>query len=402
MKNFKTLYHFELKKIFSRKIVWITIAIILILNASTVYSQILGTYYIGEKKVGSNYSIFIQSKNNEKALSGRLIDQQLLDETWAAYGRIPVQSQQYTGTEEYWKYAYPYSAVFNFVREYMGVSVEDALNWKANESSLYGGRQDVLESIWNNYYLTKGEKDYWSQKELSVEKPLKYAYKEGWWTLLDALYTIGIMTLLTIAVCISNVFTVEQSRKTDQLIFCSCYGKSTLYMAKLSAGISFAAFVALFYTIVVGLQTLLLYGWDGFSAAFQLIYPDYSAPISVGQAALAAYGLLIMAAVLTGVFTMILSEILKNGVGTLAVLSGIIILSMFVSIPNHFRVLAQIWNYIPSVFLAIWNIFDCRLVPFMGTYLTNIQFVPILYIVISILLSVLGYQIYRRNQVETR
>ncbi len=402
MKNLKTLYRFEMKKIFGRKIVWITVGIMLLLTASTVCSQLLGTYYIDGKKVDSNYAIFQKSRAYEKTLSGRPVDQSLLEETWDAYGKIPSASEHYAGTKEYWTYAFPYSAIFGFAANACDMDPAEALNWEPSEAELYEGRTEMLEDLWDGAYLTEGEKEYWRQQELSVKTPFVYAYKEGWWMLLDGLYTIGIITLLTIAVCLSSVFPVERARKTDQLIFCSCYGKRTLYLAKILAGISFAVGIALLYTAAAMVLALAVYGCDGFGAAFQLIYPDYSGSISVGQAVLISYGLLLAAAVLAGAFVMVLSEILKNAVGTLAVISGVIILAMFVNLPVHLRVLVQIWNYLPSVFLSLWNIFDCRLVPFAGTYLTNAQFAPILYLGMTGALLAGGSKLYQKHQAEIR
>lgn len=264
-------------------------------------------------------------------------------------------------------------------------------------------RHAVLEGSWNSFYLTEGEKEYWRRQELSVEKPIEFAYKEGWWTLLIyCLYTVGLMAQLTIAVCLSNVFTVEQTRKTDQLILCSRYGKGPLYLAKMLAGISFSAGVSLLYTIAAFVLTMAVYGGDGFSSAIQLIYPDCSAALNVGGVVLISYGLVLAASILTGIFTMVLSEILGSGIGTLAVIGGITILSMFINIPVQYRVLAQIWAYLPCVLVYTQNILDYRLIPFFGTYLTNIQFVPILYIVTGGLLSATGLKIYQRCQVRAR
>ncbi len=400
MKNLITLYRFEMKKIFLRKMVWITVGLMLVLIAGTVYGQLIGTYDVDGKKVGSNYAVFLQSREYERELSGRLLDQELLDETWEAYGKIPDISGHYSGTEEYWESAFGYSAVFGVAGNCMDMDTTELLDWKPDEEELYRRRQETLELLWNSTYLTEGEKEYWRRQEQSVEKPFVYAYKEGWWVMLDSLYTIGTITLLTIAVCLSNVFTTEQVRKTDQLIFCSRHGKRALYLAKLLAGISFAAATALFYILVEAVLVLPVYGWDGFSSLFQLIYPDCSAHISAGQAVLISYGLLLAAAVFMGIFTMVLSEILKNGVGTLAVISGIIIFSMFVDIPGHVRILSQAWDYLPNNFLAIWSIFDCRLVSFAGRYFTNVQFVPVLYMVISGTLSAAGFQLYQRYQVN--
>ena len=403
MKNLQTLYRFELKKILSRKIVWVTIVPMLILTGLTVCGQLLGGYYVEGKKLDTTYGVFLKSREAERALTGRVIDQQLLNEMWDAYGKIPaVRDIHYTGTEEYWEYAFPYSAIFNFVRTAANMNNADAMAWKADEAELYSMREALLESSWDSFYLTEGEKEYWRSQEVSVEKPMEYAYKDGWLMLLYGVYTIGLIAQLTIAVCLSNVFTVEQTRKTDQLIFCSRYGKGTLYLAKMLAGISFSAGVSLLYTIAAFALTMAVYGSDGFSSAIQLIYAEYSAPLSIGGVVLISYGLMLAASVLTGVFTMVLSEILRNGTGTLAVIGGITILSMYVLIPAQYRVLAQIWNYLPCVFVYIQNILNCRLIPFFGTYLTNIQFVPILYIATGGILSVAGFKIYQRYQVSAR
>lgn len=111
---------------------------------------------------------------------------------------------------------------------------------------------------------------------------------------------------------------------------------------------------------------------------------------------------MLAASIVTGVFTMVLSEVLRNGIGTLAVIGGITILSMFILVPARYRVLAQIWNYLPCVLVYIQNILDCRLIPFFGTYLTNMQFAPILYLIISVILLVAGFKIYQRYQVRAR
>lgn len=400
MKNFQTLYQFEMRKILSRKIVRITVIIMLILTGFTVYSQFIGSYLVNGTKIPM-YLVFQKTKAQEQELTGRIIDQQLLEETWTTY-RITSPYAHYLGIAEHYLDAFPYNAIYNFVRAATDMNSDVAMHWEPDEEELYRMRQDMLENHWNSFYLYEGEKAYWRQQELSVEKPFKYAYKQGWWTLLDALYTIGLMAQLTIAVCLSNVFTVEQVRKTDQLILCSRYGKGTLYLAKIFAGISFSAGISLLYMIAAFVLTIAVYGGDGFSAAIQLIYTDYSAPLSVGGVVLIGYGLMFVASILTGIFTMVLSQILRNGIGTLAVIGGIIILSMFVLIPYQYRMLAQIWDYLPCTYISIWNILDCRLVPFFRTYLTSIQFVPILYIVIAGILSVTGFKIYQKYQVGAR
>ena len=128
----------------------------LILTGLAVCGNLLGGYYAEGKKLDTTYGVFLKTREAERALTGRVIDQQLLDETWDAYGKIPADRNNYTGTEEYWEYAFPYSTIFNFVRSVANMNTSDAMAWKADEAELYSMREAVLESSWDSFYLTEG------------------------------------------------------------------------------------------------------------------------------------------------------------------------------------------------------------------------------------------------------
>lgn len=98
--------------------------------------------------------------------------------------------------------------------------------------------------------------------------------------------------------------------------------------------------------------------------------------------------------VLSVVFTMVLSEKCKSGVGTMAVVVGILILAGFLYIPEQYRIISQLWNMIPSNMTAVWNIFDVRLVSVLGNYYTMWQIVPFIWLFLSALLVMYGKRIY--------
>ena len=50
---------------------------------------------------------------------------------------------------------------------------------------------------------------------------------------------------------------------------------------------------------------------------------------------------------------MVLSEMLRSSVGTLSLVTGMVILSIFVNVPEHLRVLSQVWSYLPSEFRPV-------------------------------------------------
>ena len=208
--------------------------------------------------------------------------------------------------------------------------------------------------------------------------------------------------LLLIAICLSGVFSEEHTRKIDQIILCSPLGKTWSYWAKITAGISFSVISTILLSLFTFIMAICLHGANGFNAAFQLIYIRSSAPITCGQAVLIAYGSMIFAAIVTSIFVMILSELLHSNIAALAVSTALLIISMIVDVPEQYRVLAQIWNWLPWCFLAPWNVFGGYTVSILGYYFTSWQVVPLIYLAASIEIAAGGKPLYHRFQIWGR
>jgi len=402
MTNIGTLYGYELRKILRRKIVWISTAIILIMIFITVISPLLGAYYLDDVKIDTHYHMFQMDKAYEQRLNNRLINQSLLEEMKVGYDKIPSDVQHYTDNEEYQTYARPYSAIFNFVRGMTDMTVAEAMQWTPDEQDMYRRRQVMLEESWKSNSLSQDEKDFWKVQEEKIEWPIRFHYKEGYWRLFASLYTIGLMTLIIITICLSTVFTEEHTKKTDQLILSSKHGRETIYWSKLLAGVSFSLMVSIAFSSIAFIIAFAAFGSEGFSSAFQLMWGEYSYPLSTGEASLISYGMMIIASVITGVFVMALSELLHSSIGTLSLVLGLIILPMFFSMPEQYRVLSQLWSYLPSEFVAIWSIFSPQLIQVWGKYYMAWQVVPVLYIILSGVFALIGKMAYTRYQVNGR
>lgn len=407
MKNLGILYKFELRKILRRKTSWITIIITLLLVLGTLGLDSLGGYFVNGVQVDTNFHMNQIFKADQMKLDGRVIDQALLEEMREGYGRIPKEAINgavpYIGTREYQTYARPYSAIFNFVRSAGNMNTSEVMVWKADEQELYQRRQQAVEKDWEGYLLAEEEKEFWKEQEEKLKWPVTFRFKEGYWHLLDGTYTIGLLILIAVNICLAGVFADEQSRKMDQLILSSKYGKTPVYLAKILAGVSFAAGFSFLVLLLSLLEIRFLYGLEGFSADFRLIMPGYSYPLNVGESVIVTWGLVIVVAIFIGVFAMFLSELFHNSLGTLALTLGLIILCMFVStVPEHYRVLSQIWSYLPVNAMAVWNIFDCRTVPILGKTLVYWQAAPILYLILGGVLAVIGKGRYDKCQVSGR
>ncbi len=402
MSNLGVLYKYELKKLFKRRIVWVTLIIAFTASALSMILNLCGYAYVDGVKLESNYDAFLVDKGYQMQLDGREIDQTLLEEMLNAYSYIPDTEKKYSTTEEYQKYARPYSAIFNFVRDMTQMTVSDTIKWKPDTDDLYNKRRNLLESNWVSEGLSEGEKQFWLQKEAKISTPYVYRYTEGYYMILISVATNGLLTLMSVSICLANIFSEEHSKRTDQPILSSKNGKTAAYWSKLLAGISFSVGISLLLLISTSAIALAMYGIQGFDAMFQLIFAWCSYPLTTGQAVLIIYVCVIATAAVFGSFVMLLSELLHSNIAALSISSATLIASMILYVPDQYRILAQLWCWLPSGFLTPWNIFDCRLLSIFGHYFTSWQVVPIIYMVATVIIAFIGKPIYKRFQVSGR
>lgn len=398
------LYRYECKKLSGKKIAWITFTLCIATIIISLCAPFIGSYSVRGEFIDTNLNMYQTDKRYSEALSGREINQELLEETIAAYRKIPYTEElNYSLTEEYQQYARPYSAIFQFIVGTMNMRTSEAiLSWQPNEEDLYNKRQLWLKSVWEDLRLSKSEMEFWQEREIQIKTPYVYQHHEAYRTLTSCYQTAGAFVLLLIPICLTGVFSEEHTRKTDQIILCSSLGKTKIYWAKIAAGISFAVISTLLLSLFTFITAICLHGADGFQAVFQLIFKVSSAPVTCGQAIMIMYGNMIFAAIVTSIFVMVLSELLHSNIATLAVSTGLLIMAMIFVMPERYRVLAQIWDWLPWCFLSPWNVFGQYTVSILGHHFTSWQAVPIIYLVASIVIAAIGKPIYQRFQVSGR
>lgn len=305
--------------------------------------------------------------------------------------------------EEYQQYARPYSPIFNFIAQTTDMSRSEVMSsWTPNEDELYAKRQAWLQSSWVDLRLSEGEISFWQERENQIETPYVYQEHGGYSTLFSTYQTVGILVLMLVSICLSGIFSDEHTMRTDQINLSCSLGKTRLYWAKITTGISFAVVSTLLLLAFTFVITICLYGANGFSAAFQLIYSQNSDPITCGQAIVIAYGTMVLVAIIASVSIMVFSELLRSNITVLAVSTALLIMGMVVAIPEQCRILAQIWDWFPCRFLTPWIVFGQYTLSALGHYFTAWQAVPIIYLVASIVIATVGKPIYQRFQVSGR
>lgn len=402
MNHFAVLTRYELKKLFQKKILRVTLIVCFLGILFSLLFPLVGDYYVDKVFIDTNYNMHITDQGYRKALDGRAIDQTLLEETIAAYRRVPMDRSPYSLTEEYQTYARPYSEIFNLIRTWTRLEPAAAAAWSPDESALYAAMEQTMRNAWDNNYLTDAEVTYWQSRLDTLETPFVYAHHDGYGNILEAFLTVGFMMLLYAAIALSTVFPDEHTHRTDQLILSAPLGHNTVYWAKLTAGITAGVIGALLMTLLTWSVSLGIYGTGGFDMPAQLFYTSYAGKLTIGQTCLIAYGCLLVTAVLMSVAVMFLSELLRSGIAALSVTTAMLLASALVQVPPQYRLLGQLWDYLPTGFLAMWNVFDCRLIPLFGMQFTSYQIVPVVYIAAAVLLSVLGKKLYVRYQVTGR
>lgn len=403
MHNLGILYQYELKKLLKRKLVWVAGIIILLLSVTVIVGNLPGKYYVDGVAVDTHYNMMKTDREYARQLTGREIDQELLDEMYEAYRKVPLDAERYALTEEYQTYARPYSEIWAMICQIMSVvEIKDALYQDINENALYNRRMEWVEEHWSQVNLTEGEKAYWREQEQSLMKPFVFGYADGYWQLLSSGQPLAILLMLYAAICLSDFFSKEHTLRTDQALLSSRLGKKQLYWAKVMAGISFLAFYYVLVVLVTVVTAFGLYGADGANVMLQIAMPIYSGTLRAGTAILMMYMLLCPAILLTGIFVMMLSEVLHNGIAPLAIVSGVVMATVVLGGLGKHRILSQIYAYLPSNVLNVRCGFEAWLVPFFGKYLTLWQSAPIFWLIAAGIFLVIGKRFYQRYQVGGR
>ena len=388
MNNIATLYKFELRKIVKRKVVWITLSAMLALTVLTSLNGIMFTSFSSSDGESlSSYEMAMRDRSYARRLAGRAIDDTLLK-----------QMQSATDT---WTYSAIYIYAWH-IFDGNSTTLVTTNDQAFDARDLYNARMDNISRRQKQQLLTSAEEAFWQAQESKIEVPFIFDYTQSYKTILSEIYVLNVMVLLLLAICLSGVFSDEHLRQTDQITLCCRQGRTPLYTAKILAGVTFGIVSALLLFSTAALSCFLVYGTDGFHAALQLVSPESSRPLHLGETTLILLGLLLIAALLYSIATMFLSQHLRNSVATMSIMVGTTLLTLFFNMPQNIRLFSQIYSYMPARLVNMDSCLDNRLVTIFGISFTNWQLGPVVYMLLVIILIFAGAGMYRRYQVRGR
>ena len=385
MNNFAALYRYELKKIFCTRLTLIMLTVMFVLTLGLNAAE----YIVGRKLANDADSVLV----------GRVIDDALLDEMRAALtvstatdenGGTVIMSAELTNDT--------YNHLWKYLKQIGG---NDSKAYNMTEEKLTKTFRDVISDAFKNERLTEGEVAYWSERSEEIAIPPLYGREGGWGNSLINLYMENLLIVITIGTTLAGVFAGEYTLRTDALVFSSRGGKRRFAAVKLLAGITVGFAEAVFLIAEGTLIQFLIYGSVDADTSVQFYYGPTVMDMSAKKALLICIALLLLFSIFYSALVMCVSQLFRNATVPMAVMALVLLLSM-ITPPDRFRILAQLASYMPATFPGSWTFTDYRLVTLLKHSFNILEVLPVLYVLLIALLTVILYRSYCRTQIGGR
>lgn len=399
MHSFYNLVGFEYKKIFKRKSA--VIALILV-TAAVVFSPLaifFGTSYIDGEPFESHYQAMVKDRAYAMALSGRAIDETLINETKAAYSKIPMV-ERYGVTPEYQEHARPYSEIFRIMRWSINVNLEGLRALTEDDMlAFYQLRHEQVAADIQAGAVSNTAKNTLIKLDNKIKTPFIFAYIDGFDSLIGGIYTIGITCAFALAICIAPIFAGEYSAGTDQLVLSSKLGKSKVISAKLFAAISLSVIYFILLVLFAVVTCMLVYGYDGANAPIQLIMSYIVYPLSILESVMIFAVCTFCGTLLIAASTLLLSSKLKSPFSVIIIISTLIFVPMMLNVPETAVWIYNLFSLLPTSMMSIWAVFSHVPYDIFGLIVLPYIFLPIFAILASIAMLPLARKSFRNHQI---
>lgn len=385
MKNFGTLYRYELKKLIGQKLSWL---IIIFLSVFCIYAiskdsngnvttleSIDQNGNLVENNI-SGKSVLINSRDSARKINGQIMDDSFFAEMSRSISDIPY--------DELWEYFLLEDSTYYHV---FAGCLEGLLSepFSATSTEFYAARKDQMEAWWDNKNLTEGEKDYWREQTSHIQYPM--VYQRPWIgtnSLFDFHKTLLRIVPLLAGMCLCRIFSEDHRTRVNALIFSSKKSRISLYWAKVSAGLTVVFFAAILVIGVMMATYIAIWGAEGFGACVQMVDRISALPTTVGNIIVVIQVWVVTYTLLCGSVTMLLSLLTHNS--SVAFIVSVVFMSYLSQV---YPPSSQIADFLPYHMIEWSSLSNVRLVDIFGIYFDHFQFGLLLYMAITVLLLAL-------------
>lgn len=403
MKNFGTLLGYELKKIWSRRLLW---AAVMLCGAVFVFISPIPSYYWDQTFTavdagGNEITRLVTAEEQFRAeIEGsRVLSGQPMDEAFFQKARETVPDidalQIHTEAQRAYFYLIDSSYCGAFC-QFSGLMDETA-------EGFYGFRQRQIEESWKygKEYMGQTDEDiaYWARMEEQVEKPFLFQPILGPSRLMEVLGLLTAAVPLLAGLCLCDLFSQDRRCRTHSVVISSRRGQGRLFLVKALAGSVSAMLAVLMVAGAAIAASLALYGAWGWDGAIQLGLHTMTCclPITMGQGVLLLVGLLALYALVCGALASMVSMWTGSGVAALAASTAVTAVCMVLSVYWHpAGVLAIVYSRLPFNFVSYLSMIEHNMTHLFGLRLTWLQSGTLLYLGVAAAFTALCWLSWRR------
>lgn len=359
------IFKYEMKKAFKQRAYWIALAIMLLILLTNELTPI----FLG------NFGPRLQT---EKSLSGTIIDDTYLASVTDA------------GTDSN-------DPLVFFIKGCTAAG--DITGYTAKE--LYDRRTEINTRLMESDGLSDSVIAKWLKLDSENRTPFTYYYCGSYVAYMEIAGYINFMILILCAIGLSGIFADERTNKTDQLIFCTKTGKTSLFRIKLVTGMLLGLFTAVVLVTFELVLTAVLFGTKGADTMIQLLLPQCMMHLTMGQAACIMTIFFLLEALVLSVISMAVSQITMNHVVSMAVMILIMFIAMF-NIPSKLGILYILWNSVPGAAVGSWMFTDYHMIELFGHQIINFAYLPVLWSAAGAVMLLLSRAFYRTYEVKAQ
>lgn len=407
MNLFFELAGYEFKKILCRKRTVITLALVILIGAVSVFGTIIGNYYYTDENeneiVVSRYEDKMIDRRYGEELSGRAIDADLIMEAVEAYRQVPLNgSAWYTDTKEYMDNARKYSEIYGIVSRVLDLKdVEEFQNLTREQAEQFDQiRRENREYVIQNSQISENMRAYWQKCLDESPAALTYEYSGGYDRFAAIMYTTAIMAGAAIAIILSGIFSEEYTSGADSLILSSKHGKGIVIGAKLFAAFTVSAVLIILLTAITYAETMTVWGSGGANADITLMGNVFPYPLTVGQSVLLYCVSALAACLMFGAITAMLSAMFRTPFNTIIIMAILLIAPMFLTLPDE----APVWafcleNLLPTNMMAFWGAMYDYQYEIFGIIIPPYVFLPVFAVLVSCVCVYFARRAFKKHQI---
>jgi hypothetical protein len=251
------------------------------------------------------------------------------------------------------------------------------------------------------YYYSSSEKKYFISQYEKMKEPLDYEYMEGWKYLLEYSPTILMIMTIIIGVLVAPIFSCEKQLDADSIFYAAYHGRGKAVLTKVKAGFLITTIIYWSAMLIYTCSILSVFGVSGAGCKIQ-VAESWKSFYNITN--LQEYIIVLIGGYVGCVFmatlTMFVSARFNSTVLAAIVPFILIFAPSFLSFINS-RLLSKILGLFPDQLLQmnkvinLFNVYDIG-----GKVVGAAMILFIIYILLTLLLQPVIFQIYRKSEVK--